>query len=290
MVARSITICVIVCLLAVMNVSEAAGTASGAFTDGKLGTIAPTHAAAYLVRDQFDARTTTVEILLTDQPVDPKPIIGALDPHAAAINLESVMRHNYILVWVKPDGEVSMNATFGATMTQFIDRTDQTLEAEFTTRTAARIEGRVFTASPVKARDSTYTVELRFSVDVPQPVGTPLPKGGGEPGTAFNAFIAAASKKDWAGIRAGASPAAFKRFNDEFRSESENAAEALDTLKIWIPLSKMTVTTGQLRGEVAILDVEGEYSPGDVSLSQVQMVKAGNVWQFDRAVRVGFVK
>ena len=290
MIAQSISFCVIVCLLAVMNFSQAAGTASGAFTDDKLGTIAPKSAAAYLVRDQFDARTTTVEILLTDAPVDPKPMIGALDPHVVAINLDSVMRHNYILVWVKPDGEVSMNATFGATMRQFIDRTDQTLEAEFTTRTAARIEGRVFTASPVKTRDSAYTVELRFSVDVPPPVGTALPKGGGEAGTAFNTFIAAASKKDWAGIRAGASPAAFKRFNDEFRTESENAAEALDTLKIWIPLSKMTVTAGQLRDNIAILDVEGEYSPGDVSLSQVQMVKTGNVWQFDRAVRVGFVK
>jgi hypothetical protein len=39
MVARSIAICVSAGVLAGMNVSEAAGTASGAFTDDKLGAI-----------------------------------------------------------------------------------------------------------------------------------------------------------------------------------------------------------------------------------------------------------
>jgi hypothetical protein len=272
--------------------AQAPGTASGSFTSQKMGTIAPKHAVAYLVRDQFDARTTEVEILLSEAPVDGKPMLGALDPHGVAINLDTVTRRNYVLVWVKPTGEVSMNATFGQAMTQFVDRTSDRLNVEFATRTPKRIEGRVFTAAPVKTNDgATYTVDLRFAVDVPPPSdGTALAVGGGEPGKAFTTFVAATNAKDWAAIRAGSSPTALKFFDNESSPEAEKAKEALDTLKIWVPLDKMIVTGGQLRGDVAILDVEGEFSPGDKSLAQVRMVKTGTTWRFDRAVRVGFVK
>jgi hypothetical protein len=52
----------------------------------------------------------------------------------------------------------------------------------------------------------------------------------------------------------------------------------------------MNITGGQLRGNVAILDVEGELFPGQLGLSLVQMVKTGAVWQFDRAARAGMVR
>ena len=52
----------------------------------------------------------------------------------------------------------------------------------------------------------------------------------------------------------------------------------------------MTITGGQLRGKVAVLDVEGELFQGQLGLSLVQMVKTGAVWQFDRAARAGLVR
>ena len=61
-------------------------------------------------------------------------------------------------------------------------------------------------------------------------------------------------------------------------------------LGAWLPLQKMKVTGGQLRGDVAMLEVEGEMFPGTLGLSIVRMVKTGASWQFDRAARAGLVK
>ena len=74
------------------------------------------------------------------------------------------------------------------------------------------------------------------------------------------------------------------------RAFAENAATAADLLTAWIPTQKMKVTGGQLRGAIAILDVEGELFPGQLGLSIVQMVQSGGGWQFDRAARAGMVR
>jgi hypothetical protein len=138
---------------------------------------------------------------------------------------------------------------------------------------------------------TTYTVDLRFAVDVPPPpAGVPLPAGGGDPGKALTAFLAASQKKNWTAIKAGSSADALKTFDKSYNSPAENAESAADLLKAWIPLEKMKITGGQLRGNVAVLDVEGELFPGQLGLSVVQMVKTGAVWQFDRAARAGMVK
>jgi hypothetical protein len=272
--------------------ASAADTASGAVTVQKLGAISPKHAVAYLVRDQRNARTTQTEILLSEVPVDPSAVQTAFDPHMAAINVDALRDRNYVLLFVNPDGRIGMNATFGKTMTQFLNDTSEGLKAEITTRTATRLEGRLFSGAPLKTLDgSSYTVDLRFAVDVPaQPAGTALPAGGGEPGKALTAFVAAAAKKNWAAIKMGSSPAALQMFEKSYNSEKENADGAADLLGAWLPLQKMRVTGGQLRGDVATLDVEGEMFPGTLGLSIVRMVKAGAAWQFDRAARAGLVK
>jgi hypothetical protein len=184
-----------------------------------------------------------------------------------------------------------MNATFGKTMTQFLNDTGDGLKAEFTSRTATRLEGRVFSSAPLKTLDgSTYTVDLRFGVDVPAPpAGTALPAGGGDPGKAFTAFVAATAKKNWTAIRAASSPWALEMFDKSYNSAAENAESAGMLLKAWVSLPKMKITGGLLRGDVAILDVEGEVFAGTMGLSRVQMVKSGEVWKFDRAARAGLL-
>jgi hypothetical protein len=224
--------------------------------------------------------------------IDPAAMQNALDPHMIAINLDALNDRNYVLLFVRADGWVGMNATFSKGMTQFLNDTTGGLKAEFTARTATRIDGHVFSPSPLKSMDgTTYTVDLRFGVDVPAPpAGTALASGGGDPGKALTAFLAASQKKNWAAIKAGSSPDALKTFDKSYNSPAENADSAADLLKAWIPLQKMTITGGQLRGNVAILDVEGELFPGQLGLSLVQMVKTGAVWQFDRAARAGMVR
>jgi hypothetical protein len=272
--------------------AHAANTASGSVDVQKVGTISPKFSAGYLVRDQRNARTTQTEILLSEVAVDPAAMQGALDPHMIAINLDALNDRNYILLFVRADGWVGMNATFSNGMTQFLSDTISGLKAEFTARTATRIEGHVFSEAPLKTMDGTiYTVDLRFGVDVPPPpAGTALPAGGGDPGKALTTFLAASQKKNWAAIKAGSSADALKIFDKSYNSPAENADSAADLLKAWIPLEKTRITRGQLRGNIAILDVEGELFPGQLGLSLVQMVRTGTMWQFDHAARAGMVR
>jgi hypothetical protein len=272
--------------------AHAANTASGSVTVQKVGAISPKFSAGFVVRDQRNARTSQTEILLSEVTVDPAAMQGVLDPHMVAINLDQLKDRNYVLLFVRSDGGVGMNATFSKGMTQFLNDTTGGLKAEFTARTANRTEGHLFSPAPLKSMDgTTYTVDLRFGVDIAAPpAGTALPAGGGDPGKALTAFLGSSQKKNWAAIKAGSSPEALKMFDKSYNTPAENAESAADLLNAWIPHEKMKVTGGQLRGNVAVLDVEGELFPGQLGLSLVQMVKTGTVWQFDRAARAGMVK
>src|SRR5262245_15406092 len=287
-----LSVVVIALALATSAHAQTANTASGSVDVQKVGTISPKFSAGYLVRDQRNARTTQTEILLSEVAIDPAAMAGVLDPHMVAINLEALRDRNYVLLFVRADGSVGMNATFSKGMTQFLNDTTGGLTAEFSARTPTRIEGHLLSPLPLKSIDGTsYTVDLRFSVDVAAPpVGTPLPAGGGDPGKALTAFLAAAQKRNWAAIKAGSSADALKTFDKSYNTPAENAETAADLLEAWIPTQKMTITGGQLRGNVAVLDVEGELFPGQLGLSLVQMVKTGAAWQFDRAARAGMVR
>jgi hypothetical protein len=268
---------------------RAPGVASGAFTVTKLGAIAPTHATAYLTRDRRNARESRIEVLLSDVVVDAAAIQAAFDPHMTAINDDAIKDRNYVLLWTGADGSVGMNATFSKTMTQFIDDTSGGLHVTWTTRSAARLDGRVYSTAPIATMDGAkYTVDLRFAVDVPQPpAGDALPAGGGDPGHALRAFLAAVAAKNWNAIRAASSPAALQIFDKSYNTPQENAADAADLIDAWIPKQKRVVARGQLFGDSAMLDVEGETFPGMMGLSRVRMVKTGSVWQFDRAAMAG---
>ncbi len=284
-----VTLCV--GLLGVGARLDAADTASGAVKVSKLGPIGVTHAVAYLVRDSHDARKPRTEILLSDVAVDPTEMRTALDPHMVAINLQPLNDRNYVLLWVDDAGAVTMNATFSKTMTQFMDDTTGGLAVAWKARTATRLEGHVTSKGTLKTMDgTTYVVDLTFAVDVPAVVpGTPLPAGGGEPGKALLAYLAAAKKGDWAAIKAGSGPSALEMFDKDYHTPKENAEGAAEMLEAWIPKTKMTITGGELKPDGAFLNVEGEMFPGMRGLSIVQMVKKGTTWQFERAARAGMV-
>ena len=201
----------------------AAGPASGTVKSAT-GTISPTQAIAYVVRDGRNARNTHVELLLTDVPVDAARLAGDLDPHATAINVDELRDRNYLLLWIGADGAVTMNATYTKTMTQYMNDASGGLKAELTTNTPTKIEGRVFSAAPMKTMDGpTYTIDVKFSADVmPALTGTPLPAGGGDPGKALTGFLAAVTKKNWPGIKAGLSPKALPGYDRDYNTPAEN--------------------------------------------------------------------
>ncbi|MFN7977549.1 MAG: hypothetical protein U0P30_05390 [Vicinamibacterales bacterium] len=271
--------------------SAIAGPASGTVKSAT-GTITVKQAIAYTVRDSRNPRSWRTEVLLTDVPVDAASLRGDLDPHVRAINFEALKDRNYLLLWVTPEGAVMMNATYSKTMTQYMADTSGGLKGEFTTNTAARVEGRVFSTSPLKTMDGpTYTIDVKFSADVIPPLtGTALPAGGGDPGKAFTAFIGAIAKKNWNGIKAGLSPTTLPSFEKDYNTPAENLSSAVDILKAWLPLDKAKVTGGALVSDTdAVLEMEGERF-GSRQLTLVRMTKTGAVWQFRESVTAGMLR
>jgi hypothetical protein len=271
-----------------------AGTVTGQFKLGTGAMIAPKAAAAYPVREQYDARTESVEIVLSAAQIEAAEAANALNPHAEAINQEVLRKDNYILLWVAPDGGVSMNATFSATMTQYLDRTgaDGSLKAALTVNTPTHIAGRIFTPAPVKVMSGdNYTCNITFSVDITRPAaGTPLPPGGGEPGLAFAAMMSAAQKKNWDALRNSVSVRLRSMFDADYRTPEENLEYAVDFLQTSLPKLGTKVTRGILRDEAATLEIEGEMFAGQTAVYFARMVKSGGAWFFDGAALAGLVK
>jgi hypothetical protein len=267
------------------------GEASGKFKAGRM-TITPKAATAYESREQGDARKKSVEVMLAVAPLDLKEIASALDPHVVAINSDAAKEGDYILLWIRQDGRVSMNATFSSTMSQYIDTTDDGLKAELTENTPQKVAGRVWTSKPVKTMSGeTYELDVTFAADVTRsPAGTKLPADGGEPGKAFKALYGAVAKKNWDGIKAGVSPGRMSMLDKDYNTPEENLADAVDTLgNYWLP-KKHKIVGGELRGDVAILEVEGEIYEGAKALYLVQMLKGENGWQYDYSVPAGMLK
>lgn len=275
-------------------VAGAASPATGSFVvkGGKTaGTIAPKAAVAFAVRDRRDMRTPVAEVVLSERPVDAAAAVESLQPHTHAINQDALKDSDYILLWVAPDGHVSMNATFGETMTQFLDAVGETLQATLTVNTPERVAGRVFTTKPVKTMGGeTYTVDLTFDTAVARPPkGTSLGAGGGAPGKALVSFLDAVKKGQWPAIKAALSPAAVEMFDKSYNSPEENASSLADILQAWLPKAGLKVVGGDERGDVADLEIEGEMFPGTQALYLARMRQAGGAWRFESAAMVGML-
>ena len=273
---------------------SSAQTASGAFKAKPEGDITPKVAAAFVVRDQFNPREKRIEVILSTAPVDAAKAAADLSPHTVVINDPALKDTNYILIWIGSDGQVSMNATFSKTMTQFVDRAsaDGAFRAQLTTNTPDKVAGRIFTPAPVKTMGgSSYTVDVTFSAPVVKaPAGTALPAGGGDPGKALLGFQAARQKKDWPALKAALSPAATERFIKSYNDDKENLADTLETLNFWLPVKDVTITGGQLTGDVAVLDVEGVLASGMKTLTLVRLIKRPSGWLFDSAALAGMLR
>jgi len=274
---------IVISLALLVALPAFAGEASGEFKTNKRPPIRPKYAAAYESRDQRDARKRVIEIVLSEKPVDAKAAVLDLDPHTSVINQSALMDHNYVLLWVRPGNDVSMNATYGETMTQFADMTPGRLQAKIDVLTADHVTGRLFTTEPVKTMDGeSYSLDLRFSTDVTRaPAGKKLPVGGGEPGKAFASLRSAIAKKNWSAIKKGVTPQRAESFSD--------LDDAIQTFAIWLPKKPGKITGGEIRDDSAILDLEGEIFEGQPGLFLVRMVKSGDKWLFDRATRAGFI-
>jgi hypothetical protein len=267
------------------------GDASGQFTAGKKPPIRPKYAAAYETRDQRDARKMAVEVVLSEEPIDVVEAAAEFDPHSNVINQKALRDHNYVLLWVRPDNDVSMNATYSDTMTQYVEMTGSRMTADLTLNTRDKVAGRIFSPKPLKTMDGDeYTIDLKFSTEVTRPpAGTKLPADGGEPGKALKTLQAAIAKKSWEGIKTNVSAKNVESFDESYRTPKENLGDAIQTLGFWLPKKAGKITGGELRGDIAILKLEGELFENQNALFLVRMVKENSRWVFDRATKAGMI-
>jgi hypothetical protein len=281
----------IAALLLLYPVLALGGDASGQFTASKHPPIKPKYAAAYETHDQRDARKIAIEIVLSEEPIDVVEAAAELDPHTDVINQKALRDHNYVLLWVRPDNDVSMNATYSDTMTQYVEMTGSRMTAAMTANTRDKVAGHIFSPKPLKTMDGDeYTIDLKFSTEVTHPpAGTKLPADGGEPGKALKALQAAIAKKSWDGIKSNVSAKNVESFDESYRTPKENLDDAIQTLGFWLPKKPGRITGGELRGDVAILNMEGELFENQNALFLVRMVKEKDRWVFDRATKAGMI-
>jgi hypothetical protein len=268
-----------------------AGEASGQFKVEGRKPITPKHASAYETRSMRDARKKVVEVVLSATPLDIARVANSPDPHAVAINEDSLKDDNYVLLWVEADGSVTMNATYSDSMSQFIESTKDRLKAEFTTNTADKVEGRIFTPKGGKTMDGDkLEVDLKFSTVVSRrPPGTKLAAGGGEVGAGFKKLTTAVEKKDWAGIKGAMTAEQMGFLEEDYLSPEENLKSTLDILKAWLPKKGIKITGGEMRGDKATLEVEGEIFEGKKALYLIEMEKSDGKWLFSSSTPAGFL-
>jgi hypothetical protein len=267
---------------------------SGAFEATKV-TIAPRYVCAYPVRAPFDPDLKGIAVMLSEGPVDPEAAVEALDPHTQAINQEGLDDKNYITLYVWDDGRVAMNATQSKGMVQYIDNTDMQLVAELTTRTVDEIAGRVYTEAPVELPNGeSYSVDLSFATVVTRPpAGDPLDEGGGAPGEALLALSAATRRSDWPGMKPTLPDDYFDHRYCYFESgeptEDEALECALDALPEWLTSAEhgIEILRGEVRGDVAVLEVKQNHPAGLEMLNLVEMIRTPSGWVFGRAAMVG---
>lgn len=269
-----------------------AADVTGQFTVSSKPPIKPKYAAAYAVRDQRDARKWQVEVVLSEAAMDVGAAVAELDPHTNAINQKALSHHNYILLWVSPDGKVSMNATYTEGMVQYIDKTEfGSLAADLKENTPDRISGRVYTPKPIKTMDGdTYQVDVTFATNVARPAaGKPVPKDG-DAAKAYLAFADAIAKKSWTGLQKGMTKERFASYNEDYRTQAENLESAIDILTARGPKGHAKVTGAEQRGDDVILEVEGDLYEGRRALWLVTMVKEDGRWVYEDAGLAGLLE
>ncbi len=195
-----------------------------------------------------------------------------------------------------------MNATFHDGMVQYMDSTKnpegegsilaQSLEANFSANSAEQVAARVRSSEPVGTlRDDTYEIDVEFDTSVTHPpAGKNLGTGGGEPGKVLQSLLKAIKTKDWKVVRTSVKSETLQGLVDPDASDGENFESVVDDIAFFLPKGKTKVLGGKDRGEIAILELQGERTEGGMEvLYLVRMLKEAEGWRFDRCQIAGFL-
>ncbi len=136
-----------------------------------------------------------------------------------------------------------------------------------------RFAGRVYLKEPQTIFDDTFMYDLTFSAplsDPDAPIGEALAEGGGEPGNAYLAWVAAVHSGDLARLKELVPPERAAQMDDE------EVKASLEFIQAMTP-TEVTVLGGSSDGDTAILKVTGVMD-GEAVKGEVTMQKMGDRW------------
>jgi len=146
-------------------------------------------------------------------------------------------------------------------------------ELEITTAGPDRLAGRVHHTEPQEFFDDTFSYDLTFDAplsDPNAPVGDVLPDGGGEPGAAYLAWVAAIHSGDLDELRAIVPADMAEQLSDPA------AAEEVEFMRTMTP-TEVTILGGSSDGQTAVLQVEG-LMDGEEAVGEIELQKMGDFW------------
>ena len=141
-----------------------------------------------------------------------------------------------------------------------------------------RVEGRYSTEKPEPFFDKTYEFDLPFAVDLlaGSLSGTPLPKGGGEPGKAYQAYMKAVAKKDAAALQKAVHGPRAQEIAEQVKAGIW--AEVFEVTRS-LEFETATISGGLIRGDRAALEIEGKSFDGDKFRGRVFLVQENGAWK-----------
>lgn len=248
--------------------AQAAG-ASGYFRIG--ATRLDVHHAIAVIEDtSIDGDGNNTMVLLSAVPLDAAQAAAAFDPLDAVRNQEPA--GGYLRLCITAEG-----SDCGLFFSPEGFNTGGYGELTFERRDAQHVTGRFALAKPQDFMGQAYEFDLRFDTPIAAAPGVPLPDGGGEPGHAYNRYLEALAKADFAALRAMAGESGRWQYPED---DPIAAKEALKSARDGQPL-QAEIVRGRLHGEEAVLWVRGVDRDDIPRAGRVRMLRDAQGWRFD---------
>ena len=267
-IARTVAVLV----LTLAAIPAAADSVSGYFRMGE-GRVDVAHGCAYLIPGE---ETPKKLVFLADKPLDCAAAETALDPEEALDDQVEAAKGGYVRIVIDPAGETqslyySITEPFDSFNTAGFGEWTETVATNERTEASWKIEERDFF-------DKKYAGDLSWSLPLNDgPVrGEALPAGGGAPGAALKAYVAAVVGDDTATLRKVATA---EIVGSTLESEgTEWFAEQWKYFKEY-ELAEVEILGGTMDGDRATLQVKGKQGDGEKVEGSVRMVKADGAWK-----------
>jgi hypothetical protein len=260
-------------LLSCAASSPARATVSGHVTVDGIA-VRPAHAVALWSKSTAygEQGKPVLRVLMAAAPIDRGGIDEALDREGA---LRAAIEGDFAVVTLDAAGKLSNFYVYIADGSQNYGLSNGVAAVQ--TISGTQVVGRAFTEGAESLGDTTISYDLSFSAEIlpERPAGKTLGAGGGAPGAAYTAYLAAIRDGDIAALIAHGEAYTAERLRD---TEEEWLAEEIAMLREMAP-QQMTVTGGEIFDDWAILTVKGLDESGSAVEGAVKMALDGDSWR-----------